>query len=113
MEPVRYIDALLLIEEKENEYQKINSDLRRLQGDFPTHVRCFDSEALDEVIKAFDDAFEEMTGIEDIASYYLWESAVSGKIKKTDGNIYTWETPEEFRFEVFRMIRDKNNERNI
>jgi len=108
MKPQLYINAVLCIESKENAYRKINSDLKRLQGDFPTHVQFFDNAALGKVVDAIDDALQEMTGFSDLASYYLWEAPQKALIKSTDGHTYTWTCGEEFEQAIYQMIKDKN-----
>ena len=107
MTPKLYIRLVLLIKSREEEYHKINRELIELQGDFPTHVQCFDMTVLEGVVNVLDDLLEELTGINELASYYLWGAPEKGYIETREGYAYTWTCGEEFEKAVYQMIKDK------
>ena len=62
--------ALLnIIHKKQKIYSELNSKIRDLQGDFPTHIQSIDTEYFTGVV----DLLDEILG-DELADYLLWET---------------------------------------
>lgn len=62
------LKLLALIEKTEAEYRAINSQLRKIQSDFPGHIEVMNIKVHSAVIKLLDDILGD-----EMASYYLYE----------------------------------------
>lgn len=107
MTPQKYISTVLKIKAKMAEYDYLNTSIKEVQGyNFYVHLKPIDDYLLDAVIECLDDVFLVMTGIGDLASYYIYENRELYFIKTPEAE-YKWSSGEEFNKEVFKMIKDQ------
>lgn len=65
-------EAVNLIEtivERRQKYEKINDQIRELQGDFPTHLNFIDTDCEAKTVELLD----KVLGDEELASYFIYE----------------------------------------
>lgn len=64
----RAIELISLIEKKDAEYQKVNTTMREIQGDFSSHIEIINTD----IYSGITDLLDEILG-DELASYYLFE----------------------------------------
>ena len=111
MTPDIYIDSVIKIKKQKRVYREINQKIQEIESnrDFPTYIKPIDSVLEGSFVAVLDDALFSLTGFKDMASYHLYECTSHGRIKAIDGNEYYWQTDQEYKDAVLKMIIDKNS----
>ena len=95
---------------KDKQYNELNKQLAKLQGEFYTHIKMCDDYILTLLIESLDDCFFTMTGIGELASYYFYEDLKKWSIQTHD-KTYEWSNEAEFVEIVTNMIKDYRREK--
>lgn len=79
-------------------YSKENSRITKLQGDFPTLLTAIDTEIESAVVKYLDEQIEQICGLKELASYYLYE------VNDKCGEIYCLKADREFKIKNIKDL---------
>lgn len=85
------LKTLETIKHRKELYSKENSRIAQLQGDFPTYLTAIDTEIESAIVKYLDEQIEEICGLTELASYYLYE------VNNKRGKIYCRKSDREFK----------------
>lgn len=100
------IELIALIEKKEAEYRKVNDEMRRIQGDFSSHIEVMNEGVFSGVVNLLD----EIIG-DELASYYLFECRNmkdGGAIHDVDGVVYKIRNIDDVKAYMDAMAKKKD-----
>lgn len=98
------ISLLDTIDKQKQKYDEINKKLRKLQGEFSTHIQDMDTDIESGIV----DLLDTVLGYK-LASYYLYDCYSTGKRQgwiKEYGVKYPIQDIEDVRKFVFREVKD-------
>jgi hypothetical protein len=91
---------LKLLHAKEKKYIKLNQKIRKLQGDFPTHIQSIDEEYYAEVVKLLDLIIGD-----EWASYLLFECDPEGSVELNGKKFRIRNVDDIIKFQEFEKLK--------
>ena len=115
MKPEAIIKAVVTIRARQDKYDEINRALRDMAGDGQAPVvQCIDEQVFIATVAALDEALEHITGMMELASYYIWERPTDGLIGwPYDDKQYRWSNADEFAAAVKQIIEYKEQSKQL
>lgn len=94
------LETIETIKKRKDLYFNLNNEIESLQGNFPTLLAAIDVEIESAVVKYLDEQIKEICGLEEMASYYLYEC--SGK---EAGYFYCPDSKKEFKIRTIKDLK--------